>query len=107
MTYKEAMDRAKALQDRLFDSCNRDSKRPNNKAIILFKDEGWLNIVADALYSSAIPEEYSCTRSIKGCICNPREWGCEIPPVCPSFHPMSEEEPDICKYCEHEKGCHS
>jgi len=43
----------------------------------------------------------------KGCVCNPREWGGEIPPVCPSFHPMSEEEPDICKSCEHEEGCHS
>jgi len=40
------------------------------------------------------------------CCCDPREWGFEIPPVCPSFHPMSEEEPDICRTCEHEKGCH-
>lgn len=42
----------------------------------------------------------------EGCICNPRDCGFEITPVCKSFHPMSEEEPDIFQDCEHEKWCH-
>ena len=74
MTHEEAMYLAKDLQDQLFDSCNSNSKRPNNKAIILFKDEGWLNLVADALYSAAHPEDQRCPRPINTATDSSMKW---------------------------------
>ena len=42
------------------------------------------------------------------CHCDPKDWGdpYNIPPICNVFIPMSEEEPELCKKCEHLKECH-
>lgn len=73
MTYEEAMQRAKALEDQLFSSRNRNSQIPN-KAIILMRDDGWLNLVADALYSAALPEDQRCPRPINAATNESAEW---------------------------------
>ena len=42
------------------------------------------------------------------CHCDPRDW-CDpdhIPAICNLFLPMSEDEPDLCKTCEHLRECH-
>lgn len=62
----------------------------------VFEDEELIDVI-----------DYLDKEKPKGCICNTREWGYFITPVCKSFHPMSKEEPDICQSCEHEEGCHS
>ena len=43
----------------------------------------------------------------QGCVCDPREWFTQqVPPICARFAPMSDEEPEICGHCQHERGCH-
>lgn len=44
----------------------------------------------------------------KGCICEPHDWGDpdNIPAICGEFIPFSDDEPELCMNCEHEKPCH-
>lgn len=44
----------------------------------------------------------------KGCKCNLGDWGDieSITPVCDNFEPISYDEQEICKHCEHERVCH-
>ena len=43
----------------------------------------------------------------KGCVCNPQEWFDEvITPICGSFQSLSNDEPELCACCQHERGCH-
>ena len=43
----------------------------------------------------------------KGCICNPREFSnpAKLPAICGNFSPF-EDDAELCKNCEHERGCH-
>lgn len=43
------------------------------------------------------------------CHCDLNDWDdpFNIPPICNVFIPMSEDEPELCKKCEHLKECHA
>ena len=43
----------------------------------------------------------------KGCICNPWEFSnpAKLPVICENFSPF-EDDAELCKNCEHERGCH-
>lgn len=43
------------------------------------------------------------------CHCDLNDWDdpFNIPPICNVFIPWSEDEPELCKKCEHLKECHA
>lgn len=57
------------------------------------------------LYTEVCPDPRAKLPMV--CVCNPEEWIRGVRKVCAQFTPMSENEPDICKDCEHEEGCHT
>jgi hypothetical protein len=59
-------------------------------------------------HSLEIDELLEVKKHPVGCVCDPRDWGSnEIPEICHYFEQFNDQEPDICKYCQHCLECHS